>query len=146
MLFLWTDFISLHPRMLSVKFAWNWLSGSEEDFKVSSICQLFCYYHPLGKSLTLHLNRFEPKNASYKVWSKLPSGSGEKDVNLTSLQTDRWTDKTMDNSLLELSAQVSWKGFSDKQLSSRIWIELGHMLVGCMVVSSFFLQNLTSIL
>ena len=33
---------------------------------------------------------------------------------------------------------MSWKGFSDKQVSNRIWMEFGHMLVGCMVVSRFF--------
>ena len=35
--FIWTDLNSLHPRMISAKFTWNWLSGSgKEDFKISS--------------------------------------------------------------------------------------------------------------
>ena len=36
--FIWTNLNPHHPRMLCVKFGWNWLSGSgEEDFWISSM-------------------------------------------------------------------------------------------------------------
>ena len=31
LLFIWTNFNPLHPRMLCAKFGWNWPSGSGED-------------------------------------------------------------------------------------------------------------------
>ena len=36
---IWTNLNPLHPRILCAKFAWNWLSGSEEEdfFKISSM-------------------------------------------------------------------------------------------------------------
>ena len=38
--FIWTNWYPLHPRMLCVKFGWNWLSGSgEEDENVKSLRQ-----------------------------------------------------------------------------------------------------------
>ena len=37
--FFWTNLNPLHPRMLCVKFGWNWPSGSEEDENVKSLRQ-----------------------------------------------------------------------------------------------------------
>ena len=52
-----------------------------------------------------------PKDALYQFWSKLPSGSGENDENVKSLQTLRRTDRRRipgnQKSSLELSARVS---------------------------------------
>ena len=36
-LFFWTTLNSLHPRRLYARYGWNWFSGSEEDFKMSSM-------------------------------------------------------------------------------------------------------------
>ena len=39
--FIWTYLNPLHPKMLSAKYGWNWLSGSrEKDFSILSM-----YYH-----------------------------------------------------------------------------------------------------
>ena len=38
--FIWTKLNPLHPRILCAKFGWNWLSGSGEDFLISSM-----YFH-----------------------------------------------------------------------------------------------------
>ena len=60
--FFWTKLNPLHPRMFSVKFGSNCLSGSgEEDFK---FCEcifnlLFCNYHSLKMGMALHLNKIE---------------------------------------------------------------------------------------
>ena len=35
--FIWINLNSLHPRMLFVKFGWNWSSGSGEDENVKSL-------------------------------------------------------------------------------------------------------------
>ena len=41
----------LHPRMLWAKFRCNWLIGSgEEEFKISSIYLLLCYYLSLERA------------------------------------------------------------------------------------------------
>ena len=66
----------LHPRMLCVKFGWNWSCGSEEqDFKnFFSIFLLFRNYLSFEKGVALHLNKLEfplPKDALCQVWLKL---------------------------------------------------------------------------
>ena len=45
----------LHPRMLCVRFSWNWPSGSgEEDFELVNMFSLSRYYLSLAKGMTLH--------------------------------------------------------------------------------------------
>ena len=48
--FIWTNLNPIHPRMLCVKFGWNWLSGSgEEDFLISQCIFAISLLSPLGE-------------------------------------------------------------------------------------------------
>ena len=114
--FIWINVNPLHPRMLCAKFGWNWLSGStEEDFLISSMYfGYFCNYLPLeraGPFIWTNLTPLHPRMLCAKFGWNWPSGSGEEDVNVKSLQTDGWTDRRRtkgDQKIsLELSAQVS---------------------------------------
>ena len=121
--FIWINLNSLHPRMLCAKFGWNWLSGSgEEDFLISSMYfHYFVIISPWKRaepSIWTNLNPLHPRMLCAKFGWNWPSGSGEEDENVKSLQTDRqtdrWTDRRTDRrttgdqkSSLELSAQVS---------------------------------------
>jgi hypothetical protein len=71
---------------------WFW----RRFFKIFSEFLFFCYYLPLERSNTLHLNKLEspfPKDDLCQVW--LSSGSGEEgEKSLTDSQMDR---QTMDN-------------------------------------------------
>ena len=73
-IFIWTNFNTLHPRMLCAMFHWNKSSNSgEKDFEISSI-SLLPNYLPLKKEYALHLNKFEsplPKDALCKACLKL---------------------------------------------------------------------------
>ena len=66
--------------------------------KIFKSCNLFLLipnYLPFGKGVALHLNKLEspsPKDTLCQVWLNWPSGSGEEDENVKSLQTDRETD------------------------------------------------------
>ena len=62
--------------MLCAKFLRNWPSGSggEFFFNLINVFLLSQNYFPLGKGVTLHLNKLEfplPKNALCQVWLKL---------------------------------------------------------------------------
>ena len=76
-LFIWTNLDSLHPRMLCVKFGWNWPRGSgEKDFFLNfvNVYLPFHNYIPLEKSGALHLNKLEfpsPRIAMCQDWLKL---------------------------------------------------------------------------
>ena len=52
--FIWTTWISIHPRMLCAKFGWNWHSGSGEDFQISSM-----HFRHFG-SIPLYFSKFHP--------------------------------------------------------------------------------------
>ena len=116
--FVWTNLNPFHPRMLCAKFSWNWLSGSgEEDFWMSSM--YFRYFVSISP-----WKRVEPF-----IWTNLyplhqrmicaefgwnwPSGSGEEDENVKSLQTDRRTVRQTDDGRkvirkAHLSFQFRW--------------------------------------
>jgi hypothetical protein len=49
--FIWTNLNSLHPRMISTKLDWNWLTGSGEDFL--SICMIWKRFFPVWPHLTM---------------------------------------------------------------------------------------------
>ena len=69
--FILTKLNPLHPKMLSIKFCWNWLSGFINFILVFSLIH---YYLLLEKVMALHLNKLEspsPKDALYQVWLKL---------------------------------------------------------------------------
>ena len=88
---------------------------------------LFSYCLPSKKGVALHLNKLEfssPKNDLCQVWMfdwligwcfmsyqqygwKWPSGSGEKDDNVKSIQTEGWPMTDNQKSSLNLSAQVT---------------------------------------
>ena len=72
---IWTRLNPNYPRMLFVKYGWNWPRGSCEDFKnFANVYLVFRNYLPLENGGTLHLNKFEfrsLKNALSQVWLKL---------------------------------------------------------------------------
>ena len=59
--FIWTNLNPLHPRMLCIKFGWNWPSGSGEEhfYKLSILFLLFPNYLPFWKGVALHLNKLQ---------------------------------------------------------------------------------------
>ena len=119
--FLWTNLNLLHSRMHCAKFGWNWLSGpGEEAFLILSMYfRFFVIISPWKKAgpfIWTNLNPLYPKMLCAKFGWNWPSGSGEEDENVKSLQTDRQTDRRQTDrrrttgdqkSSLELSAQVS---------------------------------------
>ena len=69
--FILTKFNPLHPKMLCIKFCWNWLSGFINFILVFSLIH---YYLLSEEGMTLHLNKLESpssKDAFYQVWLKL---------------------------------------------------------------------------
>ena len=124
--FIWTNSNPLHLRMLCAKFGWNWLSGSgEEDFWMSSMYfHYFIIISPwrrVGPFIWTNFNPLHPGILCAKFGWNWPSGSGEEDENVKSLQTDGRTDRrrtTSDQkSSLELSASLY---FSQKINKSNI--------------------------
>ena len=69
------NFYPHHPRMLCVKFGWNWTGGSGSWFSnFVNVFSQFRNYLPLKTGVALHLNELEsplPKNALCQVWLKL---------------------------------------------------------------------------
>ena len=95
---IWTNLNPLHPRMHWAKFGWNWPNGSgEEDFLF-----LPMYYHYFviispwkrtGPFIWTNLNPLHPRMFCAKFGWNRPSGSGEEDENVKSLQmSDGQTD------------------------------------------------------
>ena len=100
--FIWTNLNSLYPRMLCAKFGWNWPSGSgEEDLLISSTYfRYFVIISPwkrAGPLIWTNLNPLHPRVLCAKFGWNWPSGSGEEDENVKSLQTDRQTDRQTDD-------------------------------------------------
>ena len=103
--------------MLCAKFGWNWLSGSgEEDFLILSM-----YFHhfiiisPLkrpGPFIWTNLNPLHLRMLCAKFGWNWPSGSGEDDENVKSLQTDRQT---------YLSFQLRWA--KKQNINSQKWMQ-----------------------
>ena len=73
--FIWKNLNPLQPSMLCAKLGWNWLSGSWEDFLITSIYFLyFVIISPLEKGWALHLNKLESPSSKYalcQLWLKL---------------------------------------------------------------------------
>ena len=87
---IWTNLNSLHPRMLCVKFGWNWLRGSgEEDFLILSMyfcCSLIISpWKRVGPFIWTNLNPFYPRMLCAKFGWNCPSGSGGEDFLITSI-------------------------------------------------------------
>ena len=86
-------------------------------FKVFDIILIFLLLSPIGKGVTLHLNKLEsppPKNALCQAWLKLTKWFLRRRLKrekFTNRQTDRPVDgrqtKSVQKSSLELSAQLS---------------------------------------
>ena len=111
--FIWRILNPPHPSMLCAKIGWNWLSGSgEEDFLISSV-----YFHYFiiispwkraGPFIWTNLNPLHLRMLCAKFGWNWPSGSGEKDENVKSLQTDRQkTDKKWSEKLTWAFSSVS---------------------------------------
>ena len=115
---IWTNLNPLHPRILWAKFGWNWPRGfGEEDFLILSMYySLFRNYFPwkrAGSFIWTNLNPLHPRMICAKVGWNWPSGSGEEDENVKSLQTDRQTDGRTDDGQqvirqAHLSFQLRW--------------------------------------
>ena len=85
-----TNLNSLHPRMISPKFDWNWSSGSEdEDFQISSM--YFCYFVIISHwkwawpFIRMNLNPFHPRMICAKFDWNYPSGSAEENFHISSM-------------------------------------------------------------
>ena len=83
--FIWTNLNPFHPKMLCVKFGWNWLSGSgEEDFFFISP-MYFCYFIILfpwkraGPFIWTNLNPLHLRMLCAKFGWNWPTGSEEED-------------------------------------------------------------------
>jgi hypothetical protein len=92
--FIWTVLNSLHPRMICIKFDWNWPAG-EKTFKLiqytSTLLQLF----PPGKGVDLQLNNYQfplYRNDLCHFWLKLAKRFWRRSKKCESL-TDRQTDR-----------------------------------------------------
>ena len=103
--------------MCQVWLKWaQWIWRRRFFLNFVNVFSLFHNYLPLEKAEALHLKKMNPLHPRMHCanfgWNG-PSGSGEEDENVKSLQTDRRTDrrrtKSYQKSSLELSAQVSLK-------------------------------------
>ena len=116
--FIWTNLNPLQPRMFCAMFGWNWASGSgEEDFKISSMYfHYFVIISPLkraGPFIWTKLNPLHLRMLCTKFGWNWPSGSGEEDENVKSLQTNGQTDRRTDDGRqvirkAHLSFQLRW--------------------------------------
>ena len=89
--FIWTNLNPLHQRMFCTKIGWNWPTGSgEEDFIISSMhFRYFLIISPwkrAGPFICTNLNPLHPRMHWTKFGWNWPSGSGEGDENVKSLQ------------------------------------------------------------
>ena len=114
--FIWTNLNPLHPNLLCAKFGWNRPSGSgDEDFWILSMCfPYFIIISPqkrVGSFIWIILNPLYPRMLCAKFGWNWPSGSGEEDENVKSLQRQRQqhdeNDKQRTNFYRKSSAQVS---------------------------------------
>ena len=141
--FVWTNLNPLHPRMLCAKFGWNWLSDSgEEDFLISSM--YFHYFRIIspwkraGPFIWTNVNPLHPGIFCAKFGWNWPSGSGEEDEIVKSLQTDRLTDrrtdKRTDGQTDSNSYILPWTSFTGGimnwllTLRRRMYVSFGHLV------------------
>ena len=99
--FIWRNLNPPHPRMLCAKIGWNWLIGSgEENFLIMSMYfryfVIISLWKRAGPFIWTNLNPLHPGILCAKFSWNWPSGSGEQDENVKSLQTDGWTDGRTD--------------------------------------------------
>ena len=82
--FIWPNLNPIHPRMICIKFSWNWRSGSgEEDFlNTSMYYRYFMIISPwnmVGPFIWTNLNPLHLKMLCAKFGWNWLSGSGEED-------------------------------------------------------------------
>ena len=81
--FIWTNLNPFHPKMICAKFAWNWASGSGENFK--NLSMYFWYFVIIfpwkrtGLFIWTNLIPLHPKIIWAKSGWNWPSGSGWED-------------------------------------------------------------------
>jgi hypothetical protein len=63
--FIWIDLNSLCPRMICIKFDWNWPAGPGNFILKFSVNLLFCYYLPLENIHHLNKPAFPPHGMIY---------------------------------------------------------------------------------
>ena len=99
--FFWTIVNPLHPKLLCAQFGWNWPIGSgEEDFLILSMyfryLVIISPWEKAGPFFWTNLIPLHPRMLCAKFGWNWPSGSGEEDENVKSLQTDGQTDRQTD--------------------------------------------------
>ena len=128
--FIWRDLNPLYPRMLCAKFDWNWTGGSgEEDFLILSM--YFSYFviispsKKVGPFIWTILNPLHPRMLCAKFGWYWPSGFGEEDENVKSLQTDGQTDGRTDRQTTDdrWSEKLTW-AFSSGELKMPIPVKI----------------------
>ena len=136
---IWTNLNLFHPRMLCVKFGWNWPSGSgEEDFKISTFCIHIVRFVCFCFSILLLSPLYEKILCAKFDWN-----GGEEDENVKNSQTVRRTDRRLTTgdqkkSSLELSASI-WYTFMFIWLH---WLQI--MEKGCVKTPNYLRFNLWS--
>jgi hypothetical protein len=109
----WTNLNPLYPMINCTKFDWIWPScfWTRRFKKKLSVFLLFCYYLPLGKGVSLHLNKPEfpfPKDELCQVWLKLALWFWRRSRKCKSLQTDGRTGGRRATRKAHLSFQLRW--------------------------------------
>ena len=119
--------------MHCAKFGWNWPSGSGEDFfNFVNVFSLFPNNVPLEKGWSFIWTNLDPLHQRIlcaKFGWNWPSGSGEEDEKLKSLQTDRQTDRQPDGRTDGRTDRRRMTGawaFSSGELKIVIWIKLNR--------------------
>ena len=94
--FILRNLYHLHPRMLCVKFGWNWTSGFAEEFYNSSMYfRYFVIFSPwkmVWSFIWTNLIPLDPRMLCAKFGWSWPGGSWEEDANVKSLLQRRTKD------------------------------------------------------
>ena len=98
--FICTNLNHHHPSMLCAKFAWNWPSGSKEDFESFRYnLNIFAIISPFKRVwpfIWTNLNPLHPRMLCARFGWNWSSGSLQEDENVKSLQTERHTNRLTD--------------------------------------------------
>ena len=133
--FLWTIVNPLHPKLLCAQFGWNWPIGSgEEDFLILSMyfryLVIISPWEKAGPFFWTNLIPLHPRMLCAKFGWNWPSGSGEEDENVKSLQTDGQTDRRTDRQTTDdrWSEKLTWAFSSGELKRNRVTVEEKAMI------------------